>query len=72
MFVNSRSKMNTLPTLVAAWTAEAIEKHGFDWKEISAYLRGKIASLPPEEKGRLEQEAMITAFERSENARKDN
>jgi leucyl aminopeptidase (aminopeptidase T) len=63
MLTNSGSKMNSLPAMVADWTTEAVSKHGFDWKKISAHLRQKINSLPPEERVRLEQEVALTAVE---------
>ncbi len=63
MFTNRGSKMNGLPAIVADWTTEAVSKHGFDWKKISAHLREKIKSLPPEERLRLEQEVALTIAE---------
>lgn len=67
MFANSGSKMNNLPSLVATWIAEAVAKHGFNWKLISAYLDRKIESLPSEERNRLSHEAMITTSVRPES-----
>ncbi len=69
MYSNSGSKMNSLPAMVADWTNEAVSKHGFNWEKISAHLRQKIRSLPPEERSRLEQEAALTTYDQLANNR---
>jgi hypothetical protein len=65
MLTSGGSKMNSLSSMVADWTTEAVSKHGFDWKKISAHLRTKIKLLPPEERDRLEREASLTICEQT-------
>lgn len=55
--------MTPLPALSAkieAWTREAFEIWGDDWRRINQHIDAKLVSLEPEEKRRFAREAALT------------